>query len=230
MKLKRCYEGLLLTGIVPLCFAATPATTQYVDTQVASVQSQIDTINSNPAIAHPVGSCYGDGIVFYTNTTTGAGTDPHGLIVKLADSTNGCTGGGATCVWANSTPVTVTTSPGYFTGQTNTNTIIANYTQPEAASAAYDTTAAADCPTCTNWYLPSQYELYALYAQSTLNGAAFWQNPGCTGTAPGTVNPYWSSSQVPGLPNTAWIVGFGNGTASVGNTTSARPVRAVRAF
>lgn len=226
--MKQISLGLALSSIAPICLAAVCASTQYVDSEFAGIQSQINAINSNPAVAHPVGSCYGDGIVFYTNTTSSAAIGQHGLIVKLVDSTTDCTGVQGSCVWANPAPGAVTTSPGYFTGQTNTNTITATYLQTEAANAAYDNTSADDCPTCTNWYLPSQYELYSVYAQARLNGAAFWTD--CGGTAPLTDIPYWSSSQVPGLPAFAWLVDFDNGLAGGVNSASARRVRAVRAF
>ncbi len=223
MKLKQSYVGLLLLGLVPMCFAGIPATTQYVDTQVAGVQSQIDAINSNPAIAHPVGSCYGGGVVYYVNPDANAAAGQRGLIVSLTDA-----GTPSTYAWGpNPTDPVINTSAKYFTGLQNTVNIEARSTADfPAANAANSYTSTATCDTCTPWYLPAQDELATLYFQST-NVTNF--GTACAGySAPSNVNAYWSSTQSDA--NNAWGVGFGSGSVGFGFLNGTFRVRPVRAF
>jgi hypothetical protein len=229
--------AVLASFFAPLCMAATPATIADVDAAAATLQTQINTLNDLPAIAHPIGSCYGGGVVIYINTTPGAPAGQQGLIAKLQDSTAGCTGttvGG--CIWSNPAPlVFIGTSPGYFTGEANTNLIRSSLSSTEAANAAYDTTPSPDCQTCTNWYLPAQYELYTIYAQSSLVGNTLWTN--CDGTPPiSSIVPnsslYWSSTQSTTVRNTTFSTNFydGSTTSATATNPAGLHVRAVRAF
>lgn len=247
MKLKQGSLGLVLSVMVPACMAGTPATVQYVNDQVAGVQSQIDTINSNPANAHPVGSCYGGGVVFYVNPDTTAPVGQQGLIVALTNANGtttgsdplitGCIAGSpVTCRWDTTVGTAVAqTSPLYFTGVANTaaivgTTTVGTFSAAEAARAYNNYNPPSAITGCTgttcNWALPSQDELATLYFQSN-NMANFWTNASCTGT-PLAANAYWSSTQVGAF--TAWAVNFGDGFVGGAVTTTTFPVRAVRAF
>lgn len=180
-------------------------------------------------IPHPVGSCYGGGVVFYVNKEPNSPAGQQGLIAALQDvpdvQLNWDPSGGTEVVG---------TSASYFTGQNNTANILntvndtpnpGNKTWP-AAQAASAYTTSDTCPTCTAWYLPSQGELATLYFQST-NFKSFWTNPGCTGTPP---NPelYWTSTQFES--NTAWYVDFNSGRVLYYPTVGPFSVRTVRAF
>ena len=226
MKLKQDVCGLILSVIVPASFAGTPATTQYVDGQFTQIQSQINTINSNPAIAHPVGSCYGGGVVYYVNTTPGAGAHQHGLIVAPSNASTGA-------AWQTGGPTTIVTASTYFTGESNTSTILRTAGTFPAATAANDYTVTGDtCAACTSWYLPSQEELATLYAQSVssiaLGNPTFWTK--CGGAAP-TINTYWSSTQqTGGGPIFVWAMDNIAGYVGTFPPSDSYPVRAVRAF
>lgn len=252
MKLKQGGLGLTLVVMMPACFAAIPASTQYVDAQFNAVKAQIAAIT--PGVAHPVGSCYGGGVVFYVNSNANAPVGQRGLIVAPSDANGtttgtdalitGCTAGNpVTCVWDNSnttgsngTLVTGTSSL-YFTGVANTTAITGTTNIPSGwpaaqAAEAYNTyNPPSTIPGCTgtmcNWALPSEDELATLYFQST-NINSFGSTCMPTYTAPNAAYNYWSSTQDGAY--LAWVVYFLAG--SVGNSTTgdALPVRAVRAF
>ena len=133
-------------------------------------------------------------------------------------------------MWADNVPSNFGTSPGYFTGQANTDLIRGGLTNTQAANAAYDTTPSPDCPTCTNWYLPSQYELYVVFAQSNLVGSTLWTT--CDGTPPTTIGTpnYWSSTQYTLVTNRAYVTTFTTGNATFSQVSTPLYVRAVRAF
>ena len=218
--------AIILFFSVQLCKAANPASTGYVDKKFAAIQQQIDTISTIAAIKHPVGSCLGGGVVFYTNPNINAPVGQRGLIVAVTDAALGV-------AWDASADTTVNnTLPGYFTGLNNTQNILETDNGTAApqwpaadVAAAYNTTHNASCPgeTCSPWYLPSQYELSQFYLTSfsVVNFGG-----GCTGYQPITGGAYWTSTQV---NNTSiWIVDFDNGYIYGGN--GQLNVRAVRYF
>lgn len=190
-----------------------------------------------PAITHPVGSCYGGGIVFYINKEPNPPAGHQGLIAALNDVYSGTLAWDAAHPPADATYVMTTSS--YFTGLDNTNRIlntVNNYPNPgdktwPAAQYASQYTTPETCPTCTPWYLPTQDELATLYFQS-VNFKNFWNNPTCPGTAPdGT---YWSSTQFNQSKAaslfTAWQVSFDSGLIINTPTFGGAAVRAIRAF
>jgi len=185
--------------------------------------------SSQSVIPHPVGSCYGGGVVFYVNKEPNPTAGRQGLIAALQDVPD------TQLNWDPSGNTEVKgTSSSYFTGKNNTANILntindipnpGNKTWP-AAQAASEYTTSETCPTCTSWYLPSQDELATLYFQST-NFKGFWTNPSCTGTSP-SPQLYWSSTQFES--NTAWYVDFNSGRVLYYPTVGPFSVRAVRAF
>lgn len=221
---------VLLSLSSSVCMAATPASTADVDAAAAVLQTQVDTLNAIPAVAHPVGSCYGGGVVYYVNPNASAPAGQRGLIAALTDAPSG--GPSQTYAWdtdVNTGTGTVTTSALYFAGLTNTANILNGVpinpsTKAQAATAANAYNTASTCSTCTAWYLPSQDELATLYFQST-NITDF--GGACTGYAP-TTNIYWSSTQ--GSTTNAWRVSFDTGSVATGSLTNMFRVRPVRAF
>lgn len=223
--MKQSSLGLFLVFSMPVCWASNPASTAYVDKQFAQIQTQIDQIKNNPAVAHPVGSCYGGGVVFYVNTTPNAPAGQRGLIAALADVSGG------PFYWDTTFNTGTVIAPGtvYFTGAANTAAITAqaNPKRFEAANAAYTYNGGG----FNDWYLPAQDELMTMYTQAHYSGASFWTQ--CGGTPPDNsgsfpASYYWSSSQV-GL-GVAWNVVFGTGVVYDVQTSNQLEVRAVRAF
>lgn len=173
---------------------------------------------------HPMGSCYGDGIVFYVNKAPNPPVGQRGLIVALEDVANS-----AYFYWDISMS-TVSTSVLFFSGESNTRNILETLPKNEGsmsageAADAYNTSDTS--PTFTRWYLPSRDELALLYLQAN-NYQNFWLNSKCLGNEL-IPEVYWSSSQHD--PRTAWYVDFSDGR--VLQYPSPRParLRAVRAF
>lgn len=229
--------------ITSVAYAANPASKEYVDqkaanltatgtglqTQINTMQTQINALNAIPAIAHPVGSCYGGGVVYYATSDANAPAGQRGLIAAPTDAQYLSL---FIMVWQSTGSTTVSTKKTYFTGESNTNTILETPGTFPAALAANSYTVDGDtCTACTSWYLPSQDELTTLYAQSTssiaLGDTTFWS--ACGGSTPGLVN-YWSSTQ--GVLNSqAYSMSFLSGNTQPSSTnTSNFHVRAVRAF
>lgn len=198
-----------------------------------AIQSQTGTENTQSAIAHPVGSCYGGGVVFYVNTTPGAHVGQQGLIVALQDAPNG-----AVYEWdtKGETQEVIAPLTTYFSGAKNTANILADMGS-DRAQAAYAATQTRDGG-YSDWYLPSRDELMALFTQANFSGEGFWTH--CGGIPPNNTDDYpnqiyWSSSQL--WPNTAWLVSFGGegllqpGFVNYYETDRGQyAVRAVRAF
>ena len=203
---------VLLSLSASVSLAAKPASTADVDAAAARLQTQIDTINNVlltqvnalkaqinalntiPAVAHPVGSCFGGGVVYYASSDANAPAGQRGLIAAPTDALSS-----STMAWESGGPTTVTPTPQktYFTGEANTNAFFSTVGNFPAASAANSYTSDGDtCTECTSWYLPSQDELATLYAQSTssiaLGNTTFWS--ACSGSTPAS-SSYWSSTQ-----------------------------------
>lgn len=230
------------TLITSIAYAANPASKEYVDqkaaylqatanaiqTQINTLQTQINTLKTIPAVAHPVGSCYGGGVVYYASSDANAPAGQRGLIAAPTDALSS-----TTMQWQSGGSTTVTPTPQktYFTGEANTNAIRSAIGIFPAASAANSYTVDGDtCTACTSWYLPSQDELATLYAQSTssiaLGDTTFWS--ACGGSTPGAVS-YWSSTQGT-LSSQAFSVNFLTGIVTTSTNSSNFRVRAVRAF
>lgn len=219
--MKQGLTAVVLSLVVPTSMAANPASTAYVDTKFAGIQAQIDTLNANPSVAHPVGSCYGGGVVFYVNTTPNAPAGQRGLIAALSDA-----GNPTNYPWdaQGTVPVAAATATAYFTGSSNTQTLI-TYAQSitQAAWAAHDYDGGGE----TDWYLPAKDELMTMYTQWNSKPSLF---AGCGGADPSALGAYWSSSQAAGGTRFAWDVDFGNGGVVTITTATQFFVRAVRAF
>ena len=228
MKLHMLSLAWAFATITPICYASSPASKQYIDAQVTSLRAQIASI---PGVAHPVGSCYGGGVVYYVNTSS-PGAQQHGLIASPTDAN-----AGNNAAWVSRGILTTIIASGstYFTGEANTNLILdainpnISLSFPAAIAAVEYNVPGDSCPACTGWYLPSQEELVTLYAQATssiaLGNANFWAN--CKGTSPQSQN-YWSSTQR--VSNTAWYVFFQDGSTTSQSITRSYYVRSVRAF
>lgn len=237
---------VMLSLSASICLAAKPASTADVDAAAARLQAQINTINNVllaqintfraqvsalntiPAVAHPVGSCYGGGVVYYASSDANAPAGQRGLIAAPTDALSS-----TTMAWQSGGSTTVIPTPQktYFTGETNTNAILSTIGIFPAASAANSYTADGDtCTACTSWYLPSQDELATLYAQSTssiaLGDTTFWS--ACSGSTPAS-SSYWSSTQGT-LNSQAFSVNFLTGIVTTSTNSSNFRVRAVRAF
>lgn len=236
--------GVVLSLTASIGLAANPASTADVDAAAARLQNQINTINNVlltqlnalntiPAVAHPVGSCYGGGVVYYASSDANAPAGQRGLIAAPTDAQYQ---GSTTMAWQSGASTTVSPAPQktYFTGEANTNAILSTIGTFPAANAANGYTVDGDsCSSCTSWYLPSQDELATLYAQSTssiaLGNTTFWS--ACNGSTP-VAATYWSSTQG-ALNSQAYSANFLNGsvtTSPTNNPPSALRVRAVRAF
>lgn len=227
---------VLLSLSASVSLAAKPASTADVDAAAAQLQAQIDTINTQvdtlksiPAVAHPVGSCFGGGVVYYASSDANAPAGQRGLIAAPTDALSS-----SAMTWQSGGSTTVTPVPKktYFTGEANTNAIISTSgTFPAADAANRYTTDGSECAECTSWYLPSQDELATLYAQSTSSIAlvgdeSFWSL--CSGSTPGPFS-YWSSTQ--GTSSSlAFGVNFSTGIVIPITSSSSFRVRAVRAF
>ncbi len=169
---------------------------------------------------HYIGELFGGGIVYYVYDN-GA----HGLIASLDDLD-----GGSGVEWGLY-GTDVANCKNMTDGASNTAAIIA--ASPAAGTAAVlcnDYTGGS----FTDWYLPSNRELYLLCSQDILIDQIL-DNDG-NGTTNGfaqeniapTYGSYWSSTE--NSDNTAWVYYFANGYSIGSNKNYACRVRAVRAF
>lgn len=221
------YANLLFCTSLEV-IAATPISTVEAKALIDSVTTRIDALNaqvqSNPAVAHPIGSCFGGGVVFYVNPNVNAPVGNQGLIAALSDAAGG------PFIWSTGTTGTLNQT-GYFGGSANT---------ANAGGGAFAAATGFNGGGFADWYLPAIYELGTMYAQASLwdatNGPGnFWSH--CGGVSLAATN-YWSSSSssntqatVNPVPSFAWQIAANTGfitqqTAggAVGN------VRAIRAF
>ena len=200
------------------CFAANPASTNYVDTRIALAKTELAAvINSNPGVAHPVGSCYGGGVVFYVNTTPGAPVGTQGLIAALGDLSS-------TSSWYTGNISTIVTSINLFTGASNTDAIV-NQTYGNT-SAAYQAKNYTD-GVYHNWYLPSANEIAVLASLNNFNTSLFTH---CGGTALSSGNSYWSSSQYSDNSNQAFFMNLNGDVYPADDFNPQYLIRAIRAF
>ena len=85
--------------------------------------------------------------------------------------------------------------------------------------------------TCYNdWFLPaSPDDLFGIPADSTSQLDCLWFNRSVIGGFTG-VTPYWSSTELTGAPNVAWVEYFSNGQLTVLGRDVNNSVRCVRSF
>ena len=151
----------------------------------------------------------GVGIVFYV---TDGGL--HGLEVAPVDQST-------SAAWSTITGTLIgTTGTAIGTGSDNTDDIITQNTgAASAAKICRDYRAAQE----GDWFLPSRYELNAIWDNLVDNGSG--ANSGVGGFAD---DNYWSSSEH--SANYAWVQSFCDGSQDNNNKTNGCRVRAVRAF
>lgn len=208
-------------GVLLLAASGVMADTSMTEPNVDEVAEVLQALIKTPATEHPVGSCYGGGVVYYVNPDPNAPAGKRGLIVALTDANSG-----KALAWGpNLTTPLIRTSTLYFKGNINTvNILNRSTTDFPAATAANNYTTDGTCITCTAWYLPSQDELATLYYQSK-NVVNFGN--ACDFTFP-TNNYYWSSSQ--SSSTNAWSVYFNLGDVLIDILDNPSKVRTVRSF
>ena len=170
---------------------------------------------SNPAVTYAIGDTgpSGVGIVFYV---TDGGL--HGLEVAPVDQST------SRVVWieGGSTQTTKNgnTSTAIGTGLANSNAII---DQTGHTGSAAQVCRSYNGGGLTDWYLPSKYELNAIWDNLVDDGTG--ANSGVGGFASAY---YWSSTEANG--GLAWGQGFGSGYQLDFDKNLTGRVRAVRAF
>jgi hypothetical protein len=173
--------------------------------------------------AHYVGELFGGGIVFYTYNN---GTN--GLIASLHDLTEGIG-----VAWSGNTTTPIGPSAKSMTnGASNTLAIV---NQDASAGAAATLCNSYINGNFSNWYLPSNRELYLLASQDVLIDQVL-DNDGNSTTngftqeylAP-TFSRYWSSTEY-GATSFAWCYDFSSGVSSYNCKYNKCLVRAVRKF
>jgi len=148
------------------------------------------------------------GIIAYIN---GGGTSgPSGLVATVEDISPGASWG------CQDTPIS--TNPAIGAGNANTIAIMAGCnTAGIAARLCGDLTEGG----FSDWYLPSEYELDALYINKDVIGGfvvATYQDF------------YWSSTEYLSNTTFAWAKRFSDGNAAPGGKNETHHVRAVRSF
>jgi hypothetical protein len=114
--------------------------------------------------------------------------------------------------WALTNTVTGATSQAMGTGQSNTNTIVADQGVGNYAAAICNDLVIGSY---SDWYLPSMYELEKLYINRTAIGGF-------------AIAFYWSSSEQD--VNSAWLQSFNSNSQTAGTKTGNYYVRAVRSY
>jgi len=172
---------------------------------------------------HYVGELYGGGIVFYVYDN-----GQHGLIASL-DDLNANTG----VAWSGDVSTEIGAAARSMTdGVNNTAAIIAQDATPNKAATLCDSYAGGGF---TDWYLPSNRELYLLCSQDLLinqilnnDGDATTNGFTQEHTSP-TYGRYWSSTEYSN--NNVWAYDFGTGSSYGGSYKGYNyNVRAIRSF
>jgi Protein of unknown function (DUF1566) len=159
-----------------------------------------------------IGQSYGGGIIFYID-----GSGQHGLIAAPNDQS-------VSINWtpSNNFPVTVNASGlAIGTGASNTTNIISAQGNVSYAASLCRLFYAGGG--FTDWYLPSLYELNALFLQRNIVGG--FPDPNIVGMA-----FYWSSSEI--SADNAWMIDFANAGPNQQsfNKVNSIYVRAIRSF
>lgn len=223
-------------SVVTTSSGKNPVSMDYVNQQVTAAQAALTELIKTSTVTHPVGSCYGGGVVFYVDTSPQAAPGRQGLIAALDDAELSNVSLLSWDVANSSWPVFTDTQ--YFTGNANTDlilTTIGSNAQAAEAAFSYNTVVTETCNTCSKWYLPSQDELMTLFSQAD-STPSIWTNANCVGNAPTQTN-YWSSTQVYMTPtsNALWVAfnlasGMFNGAVAGAPTNTLYAVRAIKSF
>ncbi len=110
------------------------------------------------------------------------------------------------------------------TGKNNTARMVARINTDTAAWRCYDFTVTNGGVTFNDWFLPSYYELQAMYTELKVHGLGNFNLVGATGTG------YWSSTECIGAENRAHWVNFYNGDFSNWVKGSMKRLRFARMF
>lgn len=220
---------LLATGSsVFSTYAANPVSKEYVDSQIQSLQRQINSIQpgiiytagagisiTNNVItvtdATPTYSLYQQaqgGVIYYLDRS-----NAHGLAAALVNQSDGIQ-------WSPNTDTTGAELVGIYLGKQNTARITQYYSASPIGSYAASLCATYNGGGYTDWYLPTRDELVLMYIAS--------KN---TTDLPQDTNPYWTSTEYPNNSNQAWNVDFSNGNLDHTRATNmSLSVRCIRSF
>lgn len=209
-------------------YAANPASTDYVDKKVRtleatdnSLQAQINTIGSGGASGHYVGEFSQGGVIYWLDPTS-TSHNTHGLIADIADK--------GSFQWSVANTSTGATLNGAYQGQNigtfNTAKILATPGTTYPAASACATSASQGY---SDWYLPSIMELALMFdEQMTIRQTAIANG----GSAFADINSgisYWSSTEGNAV-NAAWVFNFNLDSQLTNAKSNVLSVRCVRAF
>ncbi len=153
------------------------------------------------SVGFVIGQNYGGGIIFYIDST-----GQHGLISATSDQTAGA-------MWGCYGTLIGGTSLAIGTGQANTTAIVNGCSEPGMAAGICNDLVLNGY---SDWFLPSQDELYQMYLQrSVIGGFA-------------TIGDYWSSTEW--HSDSSFGINFGSGNQYMYFKYDVIYVRAVRAF
>ena len=170
---------------------------------------------------HYVGELFGGGIVYYVYDN-----GQHGLIASLDDLN-----GGSGVAWSGTSTLIGATAQSMTNGVGNTAAMVAQNATANKAGTLCNTYAGGSF---TDWYLPSNREMYLLASQDVLIDQILDNdgNPATNGFSQENVAPtygrYWSSTELGS--NSAWLYYFSNGNSNLILKSTTYRVRAVRAF
>lgn len=169
---------------------------------------------------YSIGDFAHGGIVFWVDPS-----GQHGLVCAKSDQSAGVRW------YAGSDGNTQAKGDGVYAGQANTAIIIASQVAIGDDNATY---AARICNELQiteagiiygDWYLPSQFELFLMWAvRSTINTTA-----AANGGADFVVSNYWSSTEAASA-NSALLINFPGGNLGLSQKNITYPIRAVRSF
>lgn len=193
----------------------------YSNTQLLSVPYALHATSARTAenvTTYKIGDYAQGGVVFWVDET-----GQHGLACAITDQD-----GGSGKQWENgSSTTTSAVGNGVYAGKMNTMLIIANQGATltnYAAGLCVNYSVTQNSVTYGDWYLPSKYELYLMYANKTAINTTATANSG-SGFAS---SYYWSSTE--SSNSNAWKQYFVNGNQGNISKISTNRVRAVRAF
>ncbi len=161
-----------------------------------------------------IGDSFGGGIVFFIDNSV---TPTRGLIAASHSIPEG------NYTWGGFNN-TVLTSPALFSGEDNTENMLAQEGGSPAAEAVTTLMSPSICEppiiSCTGWYIPSHRELAILWTNKDLARI--------TNLRPAS---YWSSTESVKFPSRAWFATFSRGGVSYhGKTGTKVRVYPIRAF
>lgn len=137
-----------------------------------------------------IGKEYQGGTIFYIDNT-----GKHGLVATKLNP--GFVTQGWGCYWTD----IPSTNAAFGTGQSNTEAILANCTEPNIMARLCDNLTVGGYD---DWFMPSKDELQLIYTNLHQMGFGGFEN-----------HPYWSSTEH--TPHYAWEINFGTGLADRGS-------------